>query len=775
MLRLLGFCRSAGVLRGSGLTVSGGFGVQRITSPLQANLPGGAAGRLVGGSAAGQGARWRPAAGGASAGSRRDRHRLRQLSTSSGGAPGGRPRHLATPPLGAVFAAGSDTRVMPVELRAEAESSYLAYAMSVIVGRALPDVRDGLKPVHRRILFAMHELGLASKKPYKKCARVVGEGLSENMLLADIDMDTVDYIPNFDESVMEPSVLPARIPHLLVNGSQGIAVGMATNIPPHNLGEVVDALCALIRNPNASVQELMEHCPGPDFPTGGRILGGEELLPTYSTGHGSLVLRGTVHMEQKKEGSRSSIIITEIPYQANKAALVERIATLADEKVLDVSDVRDESDRSGTRIVVEVKRGAAPLLVLNNMYKHTSLQMRFNCNMVGLVGGAPKEGLTLKDFLQEFLEFRCQVVERRARYQLRRASERNHLVEGLLVAQANMDAVVAAIRGAKDSAAAGAALRQEYGLTEAQTDGVLSMALRRITSLERGKLEEEHRELQAAISDLDDLLLHKKRVLEVVEKEAVAIKKEFGTPRRTVMEPSSNAADISDVDVIANDASLMRMAVDTFSAQRRGTSGKSGGRLKGDDALARFFLCRNHDYILFFSDRGIAYCVRAYTVPECSRTAVGNPINQLLPLQEGERITSVLSVDDFREDESLIMLTSGGFMKKTPLDAFASVRKSGLVAIQLEEGDELKWVRRAVDADSVLICSANGNAIRIACDKTQLRSMGRATRGVRAMKLKPNDCISAMDIKPHTPTYVSASTAPPGMQTLTPAHACLRA
>lgn len=706
-----------------------------------------------------------------------------------------------------------DARIVPMELHKEASESYLAYAMSVIVGRALPDCRDGLKPVHRRILYAMHELGLSSKKPFKKCARVVGEvlgkfhphgdtavydalvrmaqdfslrsplvnghgnfgsmdgdpaaamrytecrlqALSEAMLLADLELDTVDFIPTFDGSQDEPAVLPARLPNVLLNGASGIAVGMATNIPPHNLGEVVDALIALIHNPNASVEELMEHLPGPDFPTGGQILGTDGILEAYRTGHGRLTVRGKASIEQlDRRNSRSAVIITEVPYQANKAALVEKIADLVNNKTLEgVSDIRDESDRSGMRIVVEVKRGAMPKVVLNNLYKYTTLQSRFSCNMVGIIDGEPKV-MGLKDFLETFLEFRCLIIERRAKFQLKRAEDRDHIVEGILIGLANLDGVVKVIRSAKDSAEASEELQKGFNVTHAQADALLAMPLRRLTSLESGKLKDEHNALTTEIADLKQLLNSKQRILQYIEKEALALKKEYGTPRRTLVEQGRDG-EINDIDVIANEETIVtlsekgyikRMAAGTFTAQTRGTTGKSGGKMRSNDAMSDFFVCRTHDYVLFFSERGIVYSIRAYQIPECSRTSAGNPLIQIVPLPPGERITSVQPVSDFADDQSLVMLTTGGYIKRTALSSFAAIRSTGIVAIQLTPGDELKWVRNAAEEDTVALASQRGMVVCIGCNDDKLRARGRATRGVRAMRLRGNDKLAAMDIAP---------------------------
>ncbi|MCO5602907.1 hypothetical protein L7F22_057047 [Adiantum nelumboides] len=703
-----------------------------------------------------------------------------------------------------------DKRIEHVELHKEVLDSYLSYAISVLVGRALPDARDGLKPVHRRILYAMHELGLSSKKPFKKSARVVGEvlgkfhphgdtavydalvrmaqdfslrsplisghgnfgsvdadppaamrytecrleALSESMLLTDLEFDTVDFVPNFDASQKEPAVLPARLPNLLLNGVSGIAVGMATNVPPHNLGEVVDALCAVIHNPNVSVQELMSYLPGPDFPTGGQILGSLGIVEAYRTGRGKLTVRGQAEVEQVDGKSyRNLIVITEMPYQTNKAAFVQKVAELAEQKILDgISDIRDESDRTGMRVVVEVKRGANPDVVLNNLFKHTSLQTSFSCNMVGIVNGKP-ELKGVKDYLEVFLDFRCSVVQRRANYLLKQAEERDHIVLGLLTGLNNLDQLVGIVKEAKDNRSASESLQQEFGLSATQAEALLNMTLRKLTSLERNKFVEEHRTLTIEISDLKQLLGSRQRILQVVEKEALALKKEFATPRRTILVDSTGV--LNDTDVIPNEEALVilsekgyikRLRPDMFAAQNRGTFGKTAGKLKADDALSKFFTCRNHDHLLFFSEKGTVYSTRAYQIPECSRTAMGSPLVQILPISPGERITSVKAVSSFKESEFLVMLTSFGFIKRTPLAMFASMRSTGIIAIQLGAGDELKWVKLAAEGDSIVMGSRNGMVLRVLCDDGVFRATRRAARGVRAMRLKSGDSVSTMDI-----------------------------
>ncbi|NER96145.1 MAG: DNA topoisomerase (ATP-hydrolyzing) subunit A [Symploca sp. SIO1B1] len=703
-------------------------------------------------------------------------------------------------------------RIVPTNLRNEMSRSYLEYAMSVIVGRALPDARDGLKPVHRRILFAMHELGLTPDRPFRKCARVVGEVLGKyhphgdtavydalvrmaqdfsmrlplinghgnfgsvdndppaamrytecrlqaiatDALLRDIESETVDFIDNFDGSQQEPTVLPARIPQLLLNGSSGIAVGMATNIPPHNLGELIDGLVALIHNPEITDLELMQYIPGPDFPTGSQILGTSGIKEAYTTGRGSITMRGMAEIEtieQRGRPDKDAIIITQLPYQTNKAALIERIAEMVNEKRLEgISDIRDESDRDGMRVVIELKRDAYARVVLNNLYKQTPLQTNFGANMLALVGNDPQL-ITLKQFLQVFLDFRIETIARRTRYQLRKAEERDHLLVGLLIALDNLDAVIALIRGAADSAIAREQLIEQFGLSSAQADAILQMQLRRLTALEAEKIQAEHEELQARIADLKDILARRSRVLEIIETEVAQLKATHASPRRTEILPVEG--DIGDIDLIANEKVVIllteqgyikRMQVSEFSAQARATRGKAAARMKDDDGVEHFFTCCDHDSVLFFSDRGVVYCLRAYQIPASSRTARGVPIVQMLPIPHEEKITSIVQVSEFTDNEYLVMLTCKGYIKKTALDAFSNIRTNGLIAISLAEGDQLRWVRRAKAEDSVIIGSRQGMAIHFKADQEQLRPLGRATRGVKAMKLREHDELISMDI-----------------------------
>jgi DNA gyrase subunit A len=708
----------------------------------------------------------------------------------------------------------SQERIVPTDLRNEMSRSYLEYAMSVIVGRALPDARDGLKPVHRRILYAMHELGLTADRPFRKCARVVGEvlgkyhphgdtavydalvrmaqdfsmrnplinghgnfgsvdndppaamrytecrlqALTMDAVLRDIEAETVDFADNFDGSQQEPTVLPARIPQLLLNGSSGIAVGMATNIPPHNLGELIDGVVALIHNPEITDLELMQYIPGPDFPTGAQILGTAPIKEAYLTGRGSITMRGVANietLEYKGRPDREAIIITELPFQTNKAALIERIAEMVNDRKLEgISDIRDESDRDGMRIVIELKRDAYPRVVLNNLYKQTPIQTNFGCNMLALVNGEPQL-LSLKKFLTVFLDFRIESITRRTRYELRKAEERDRLLQGLLVALANLDAVIRLIRAAADSATAKQGLIENFELTEFQADAILQMQLRRLTALEADKIHLEHDELTIKITDLKDILARRERILDIIQTEIAEIKSTFATPRRTLIEHGEG--DLEDTDLIANEKSLIlvteqgyikRMPVSTFETQSRATRGKKGTGMKEEDAIEHFLTCCDHDTILLFSDRGVVYTVKAYQIPASSRTARGTALMGILPIPREEKITSVVPVSEFTDDDYLIMLTQKGFVKKTAMTAFASVRANGLIAISLEEGDSLRWVRRAKETDSAIIGTRNGMTIHFRTDRDQLRPLGRATRGVKSMSLKKGDELISMDILP---------------------------
>jgi DNA gyrase subunit A len=715
---------------------------------------------------------------------------------------------------GAQTPGDSDGRIIQTDLRNEMSRSYLEYAMSVIVGRALPDARDGLKPVHRRILYAMYELGLTSDRPYRKCARVVGEvlgkyhphgdtavydalvrmaqdfsmrmplidghgnfgsvdndppaamrytesrlqSLTTDALLDDIESETVDFADNFDGSQQEPTVLPARLPQLLLNGSSGIAVGMATNIPPHNPGELIDGLLALIANPELSDRELTSLIPGPDFPTGGQILGRSGIREIYATGRGSVTMRGVASIETLEvpgRPDRDAVIITELPYQTNKAALIERIAELVNDKKLEgISDIRDESDRDGMRIVIELRRDAYPQVVLNNLFKLTPLQSNFNAYMLSLVASEPLL-LNLRKMLEVFLEFRIETIERRTRYLLRKAEERDHILLGLLIALDNLDAIIALIRSAADAASARLGLTQEFGLSEVQADAILQMQLRRLTALEADKIRLEHEDLLAKIIDYQDILARRERVLGLINEELYVLRERYNSPRRTVILDLEGG--LEDIDLIANERSvvlltkngyLKRMPVSEFEATSRGTRGKAGTRNQAEEAVRLFISCNDHDSLLLFSDRGVVYSVPAYRVPICSRTSKGTPTVQLLPIPREEQITSLLAVSEFAADAMLVMLTRGGYIKRTPLSAFANIRSNGLIAISLEDGDALTWVRLASPGDSVLIGSGSGMTIHFRLSDEELRPLGRSARGVRAMNLRGADQLVSMDVLP---------------------------
>ena len=706
----------------------------------------------------------------------------------------------------------NNDRIIQTDLRNEMSRSYLEYAMSVIVGRALPDARDGLKPVHRRILYAMYELGLTSGRPYRKCARVVGEvlgkyhphgdtavydalvrmaqdfsmrmplidghgnfgsvdndppaamrytesrlqSLTDESLLEDIESETVDFSDNFDGSQQEPTVLPARIPQLLLNGSSGIAVGMATNIPPHNLGEIIDGLKAIIKNPSTEDKELFELIKGPDFPTGGQILGRDGIRETFKSGKGSITMRGVADIEQIKSPGRAekdAVIITELPFQTNKAALIERIADLVNEKRLDgISDIRDESDRDGMRIVIELKRDAYPQVVLNNLFKITPLQNNFSANILALVNGEPTT-LSLRKMLDVFLEFRIETIKRRTSFLLKKAEERDHIIKGLLLALDAMDNIINLIRSAKDTNSAREQLQNDHELSVIQADAILQMQLRRLTALEADKIKAEHDELTRKITDYKKILSDKERINEIILEELSKIDERFSSPRKT--EILNLGGGLDDIDLIANERSvvllttagyLKRMPVSEFESTSRGSRGKAGTKNQQDDEVKLFISCNDHDTLLLFSDRGVAYALPAYRVPMSSRTAKGTPSVQLLPIPREEQITSLVSVDSFDNECYLLMLTKAGFIKRTPLSAFSKVRSNGLIAINLEEGDALTWVRLSTEGDSVLIGSSRGMTIHFRLDIHELRPLGRTARGVKSMNLKEGDKLVSMDV-----------------------------
>ena len=701
----------------------------------------------------------------------------------------------------------SGTTVLPIEIHRELRSSFLEYSMSVIVSRALPDVRDGLKPVHRRILYAMNESGLTPTRPFKKSAWTVGEvigkyhphgdtavydtmvRMAQNWamrvplvdgqgnfgsvdgdsaaamrytesrlqrvameLLRDLDKETVDFGPNYDESLSEPLVLPARYPNLLVNGSAGIAVGMATNIPPHNLGEVIDATIMLIDNPDVTIDEIMTVMHGPDFPTGGDILGREGIRNAFETGRGSITIRGRAKIEQTKT-ERNRIVITEIPYQVNKSKLVSRIAELVREKKLtEVSDLRDESDRKGMRVVVELKRDAIPLVVLNKLFKNTQMQQSFGIIMLALVDGVPKV-LNVKEMLYYYVEHQKTVITRRTEYELRKARERAHILEGLVIALDNIDEVIQIIKSSSDDTEAKARLTERFGLSEAQNDAILEMRLRRLTGLERHKIEEELAQLLEKIAWFEKVLGDIGLVLQIIKDELTEIRERFADKRRTDI--TSAAKDIEVEDLIAEEDMVItitqagyikRLPAATYRQQKRGGKGISGVNLKAEDLVQQQFVASTHDYVMFFSSKGKVYRLKIHELPLGSRHARGTAIVNLLPFEQGETVAAVINTRTFSPDVNLMFATSHGIVKKTALKAYDSSRRDGIIAINLDEGDELVAVRRVKDGDKVIMASTSGKAIRFS--EAEVRPMGRGTRGVKGMGLKGDDRVLGMEIAP---------------------------
>ena len=689
-------------------------------------------------------------------------------------------------------------RLLPADLEKEMKTSFMAYAMAVIINRALPDVRDGLKPVHRRILYDMNELGMTPDKPFRKSARIVGDVLGKfhphgdssvydamvrlaqdfsirymlvegqgnfgsvdgdgaaamrytearmskicNYMLADIDKDTVDFMPNFDETLMQPKVLPSRFPNLLVNGSSGIAVGMATNIPPHNLGEVIDGAICLIDKPDATLDELMEHIKGPDFPTGGVILGRAGIREAYHTGRGRIVTRAKSEIESLPNG-RDRIIVTEIPYMVNKARLVEKIAELVHEKRLEgISDIRDESDRHGMRIVIELKRDVQPQVVLNFLYKHTQMQETFGVNMLALVDGQPRV-LSLRDMLYYYILHQEDVVTRRTRYDLDKSLARAHILEGLLKALDHIDEIVQIIRASKDSAAAKAALMEGFDFTDKQAQAILDMRLARLTGLEREKLLEEYHELEKTIAYLQSLLADKQKLLGVIKDELTDIKNRFGDPRRTELSTVDGEIDIADliavddmVVTLTHFGYVKRLSKSTYKAQNRGGKGVAAMTTREDDYAENIRVVNSHEDIMFFTNQGRVYTLTCFQIPEAGRTARGTAIVNLLQLAPGEKVTNMIPVPEDAAGHSLIMATRDGLIKKTALDEFENLRKTGLIAIVLKAGDELIGVEMCRDGDELLLGSRKGKAIRF--NESHVRAMGRVSQGVRSMRLEPGD------------------------------------
>ncbi len=694
-------------------------------------------------------------------------------------------------------------KTIQVDIDREMRKSFLDYSMSVIVSRALPDVRDGLKPVHRRILYTMYEKGLEPNKPYHKCADTVGAVLGSyhphgdasvydalvrlaqtfsmrymlvdghgnfgsvdgdppaayrytearmskisTEMLTDIDKNTVDFMPNYDDRLEEPTVLPAKFPNLLVNGSSGIAVGMATNIPPHNLGEVVDAMCLLIDNPDAEIAELMECLPGPDFPTGAMIMGRSGIRAAYATGRGKIVLRAKTEIEEQKNG-RFKIIVSELPYQVNKARLIESIANMVrDKRIEGISNIEDHSDRNGMHIEIDIKRDASPQVVLNMLFKNTQLQITFGVINLAIVNGEPKI-LTLKEMLQHYIDFQVEVIVRRTEYDLKKAQERCHILEGLKIAQDNIDEVIKVIRQSKDQATAKVSLCEKFGLDEIQAQAIVQMRLGQLTGLEREKIEKELADLHAKIDELNGILVSHEKQLQIVKDETIAVRNKYSDQRRTEICAISGEVDIEDlipeedcVLTLTQFGYIKRIPADTYKIQHRGGRGVSGMSRREEDVAKEMFVINSHDYVLFFTDKGKVYRIKCYEVPEGSRQSKGMNIANLLPIEQDEKVTSMIKVKDMEEDKFLVMVTKRGIIKRIKLSAYNTARKGGLIALDLNEGDELSWVKMTEGSDNVIVATKNGMAIRFS--ENDVRPMGRLARGVKAMNLAEGDEIVGM-------------------------------
>jgi DNA gyrase subunit A len=712
--------------------------------------------------------------------------------------------------------------VRRVSIEDEMRSAYIDYAMSVIVARALPDVRDGLKPVHRRILYTMHEMGLRSTSAYRKCAGVVGDALAKyhphgdvalydalvrmaqdfslryplvdgqgnfgsidgdpaaayrytearlyaisDEMLADIEKETVDFVDNYDGRLREPTVLPARLPNLLINGSSGIAVGMATNIPPHNLTEICSAVVALIDNPDLTVDELCEIVKGPDFPTGGTIFRFEDQRNTltgekeridvirhmYATGRGRVVIRGQVAFEEDARG-RVSVVITELPYQVNKTTLIEKMAELVSGKrITDVSDIRDESDRSGMRIVVEIKRDGSPHTVMQQLFKHTALQTSFSANMLALVDGQPQT-LGLKRMLEHYIAYRREVIRRRTEFDLARARERAHILEGLKIALDNLDEVIKTIRASADSDAARAALVQRFKLSEAQANAILEMQLRRLAALERKKIEDEYEAVIRLIAELEDLLANPRKVLIAIRDELEELIRRYGDDRKTRIESDANRELTAEDLVAAEDVVvtlsqrgyIKRQQIGTFRSQRRGGKGKLAMITREEDAVRHLLVANTHDNILFFTNRGRVFITKVHTLPEASRQAKGLPIINLpgVMVDQGEYVSAIITLPQFEADHYMAMATRGGMIKKTSLAEYAKIRSNGLIAISLVEGDELRWVGLTDGQSDIILATRDGQAARF--HEAEVRPMGRDTRGVTGIRLRGDDEVVGMEV-----------------------------
>jgi len=697
-------------------------------------------------------------------------------------------------------------KIMPVNIEDEMKKSFIDYSMSVIVQRALPDVRDGLKPVHRRILYAMNDLGITPDKPHRKCAMTVGEVLGKYHphgdssvydamvrmaqdfsqrymlidghgnfgsvdgdgaaamrytearmskiaveLMRDIDKETVDFVPNYDESLKEPAVLPARFPNLLVNGSNGIAVGMATSIPPHNLGEVIDCVVSNIENPEIELDEMLKYIKGPDFPTGGIIMGKEGLKRAYSTGRGKVIVRAKAEIEEMGN-NRQRIVVNEIPYQVNKATMIEKIAELVKEKKIEgISDLRDESDRSGMRVVIELKRDANSYIILNQLYKHTQMQDTFSIIMIALVNGQPKV-LNLKSIITHYIGHQKDVVTRRTQYDLRKAEARAHILEGLRIALDNIDEIINILRSSKNVTEAKERMMSRFGLSEIQAEAIAEMRLKSLTGLERGKLEEEYLALEKSIEYYRSLLADENKLLMVIKEELLEIKKKFGDKRRTKI-TSASLEEFEDEDFIEEQevavtmthfGYIKRLPADTYKSQRRGGRGITGLQTREEDFVEHLFITSTHNYILFFTNKGKMYKLKTYEIPEAGRQAKGTALVNLLQLDANEKVNAVIHIKDFDDGKYLIFMTKNGTIKKTELKEYETSRNTGITAISLVENDELIGVKLTRGTTELIAATNNGMSIRF--PESDVRSMGRGTRGVRGINLNPDDVVVGMDI-----------------------------
>ena len=696
-------------------------------------------------------------------------------------------------------------KIIDVDVEKEMKQSFLDYSMSVIVSRALPDVRDGLKPVHRRILYTMYERGLEPNKPYHKCADTVGAVLGayhphgdasvydalvrlaqdfsmrymlvdghgnfgsvdgdppaayrytearmskiSTEMLTDIEKKTVDFVPNYDDRLEEPTVLPSRFPNLLVNGSSGIAVGMATNIPPHNMGEVIDAIDLLIDNPEATVAEIMECIPGPDFPTGGIIMGRSGIKAAYSTGRGKIVVRAKTEIIEAKN-NRFKIIVTELPYGVNKARLIEHIADLVkDKKIEGITNIEDHSDRNGMHIEIDIRRDASPQIVLNQLFSFTQLQTTFGAILLAIVNGEPKI-LTLKECLEHYINFQVEIITRRTQFDLKKAQDRCHILEGLKIAIDNIDEVIKIIRASKDTSTAKANLMERFGLDEPQAQAIVQMRLGQLTNMERGKIEDEIAALLAKIKEYTELLASHHLLLEKVKEEALALRNKYSDPRRTEICQVSGEVDIEDlipeedcVVTLTRFGYVKRIAEDEYTIQHRGGRGVKGMSTREEDVATEMFICNTHNYILFFTDKGRVYRIKCYAIPEGTRQSKGMNIANILPIATDEKVTSMIPVKEFEDDKYLVMVTKNGIIKRIELNAYNTARKGGLIALDLNEGDELAWVRMTDGNNEIIVATRDGMSIRF--KETDVRPMGRQARGVKAMKLKEGDTIVGMSV-----------------------------